>query len=59
MLIKFKKLNDETLMANTKGLVERERLLCAELLAHFAEVDERRLYANEGFPACLPFWSMA
>jgi hypothetical protein len=44
-------LSDRALLSDLKALVIRDRATTAELLAHIAEVDERRLYAPAGFPS--------
>lgn len=49
------KLSNKALMTNTKDLAAKEKLICAELIGHVAEVDERRLYADEGFPSMFAF----
>lgn len=41
-------LSDEELLARVKHLVRREREVAAVVIAHLAEVDERRLYLPEG-----------
>ena len=38
-------------MSNTNTLIERDRQTTAELLAHLAEVDERKLYLAAAFPS--------
>jgi len=42
-------LSDETLLHDLNILVSRERKTIAELLAHLAEVDARRLYLPSGY----------
>lgn len=42
-------LGDGALVCATRELVARDRLTTAELLAHLAEVDARRLYAPAGY----------
>src|SRR5438093_1829405 len=44
-------LADGILLSNLAALVARDRGTTAELLAHIAEVDTRRLYVPEGFPS--------
>src|SRR5262245_43934709 len=39
-------LPDETLLRQLDALVARDQITTAQLLAHLAEVDERRLYAS-------------
>ena len=44
-------LGDDELLAALLGLVQRDNELLAELLAHLAELDQRRLYLDLGFPS--------
>lgn len=44
-------LSDSTLLAGTHTLVGRDRVTTAELLAHLAEVDARKLYLPEAYPS--------
>jgi len=44
-------LSDQTLLRDLATLVARDRATTAELLAHLAEVEERRLYAVTGHPS--------
>ena len=44
-------LGDDELLAALIGLVRRDNELLAELLAHLAELDQRRLYLDLGFPS--------
>jgi len=44
-------LSDPELLRALTALVTRERITTAELLAHIAEVDARRLYAPAGYPS--------
>ncbi|MGH7725111.1 MAG: hypothetical protein ACREOU_06740 [Candidatus Eiseniibacteriota bacterium] len=44
-------LSDAALLCGLHTLVARHRMTTAELLAHLAEVDERRLYAPAGYPS--------
>src|SRR5262245_54057051 len=44
-------LSDGTLLRDLTALVVRDRTNTAELLAHLAEVDARRLYLLAGFPS--------
>src|SRR3989442_3732604 len=44
-------LSDRDLLRNLACLVARDRNTTAELLAHVAEVDARRLYVPAGFPS--------
>jgi hypothetical protein len=43
--------SDPALIHDLKALLSRERATTAELLAHLAEVDDRRLYAAAGHPS--------
>ena len=42
---------DPVLLRDLRSLLARERVTTAELLAHLAEVDARRLYAPAGYPS--------
>jgi len=44
-------LSDKTLLHDLASLVARDRVITAELLAHMAEVDARRLYLSAGYPS--------
>jgi hypothetical protein len=44
-------LEDDELLAALLGLVRRDNELLAEMLAHLAELDQRRLYLDLGFPS--------
>ena len=44
-------LSDDSLLRGLIALVAQERVTTAEMLAHIAEVDERRLYAPAGYPS--------
>ena len=48
-------LSDTSLLYDLKALVARDRATTAALLAHIAEVDQRRLYAAAGFPSMLAY----
>jgi 5-methylcytosine-specific restriction endonuclease McrA len=50
--------NDE-LLAALAGLVERENDLMSDLLAHLAELDERRLYLELGFSSLFAYCTEA
>ena len=43
--------SDPDLLRDLRSLLSRERATTAELLAHLAEVDARRLYAPAGYPS--------
>ena len=40
---------DHALLCGTRALVSQERVTLADLLAHLAETDSRRLYAPAGY----------
>jgi len=44
-------LSDQSLVSNLATLIEAGRTNTAEVLAHIAELDSRRLYAPAGFPS--------
>ena len=44
----FEDISDQELLRDLKQLIVRDRKLEAELLAHLAEVDARKLYLKEG-----------
>ena len=44
-------LSNSVLLRNTDELIARDRLTTAELLAHLAEVDARKLYLGAAFPS--------
>ncbi len=48
MLSSVAQLSNDELLARVKHLVERERGATASLVAHLAELDQRRLYLAEG-----------
>jgi hypothetical protein len=48
-------LSDAALLRELSGLVARDRSTTADLLAHIAEVDERRLYAGLGYPSMFAY----
>jgi hypothetical protein len=48
-------LPDDQLLSRLHGLVRRGRALEAEMLAHLAEVDARRLYLGEGCPSMFAY----
>jgi hypothetical protein len=50
--------SDSILLRDLRSLLARERAATAELLAHLAEVDERRLYAAAGYPSMFA-WCVA
>ena len=48
---KLSHLSDESLLRGLASLVAQDRVTTADMLAHIAEVDERRLYATAGYPS--------
>jgi hypothetical protein len=44
-------LSDESLLRGLNALVAQDRVTTADLLAHVAEVDERKLYLPAGYPS--------
>src|SRR6185312_8390533 len=48
-------LSDTALLRELASLVARDRLTTAELLAHIAEVDARKLYVPAGYPSMLAY----
>jgi len=48
-------LSDAALLCQLSTLVARARRITAEVLAHIAEVDERRLYAPAGYPSMFAY----
>src|SRR5262245_2925942 len=44
-------LSDDSLLRGLASLVAQDRITTADVLAHIAEVDERRLYAPAGYPS--------
>jgi len=44
-------LSDQTLLSELTALVARDRSITAQILAHLAEVDTRKLYAPAGYPS--------
>ena len=51
----IKALSDDELLRRLSSLVERSRRTEAELVAHIAEVDTRRLFAGEAFPSMFQY----
>ena len=51
----LKSISDDELLHRLSGLVQRSRRVESELVAHIAEVDERRLYAREAFPSMFAY----
>jgi hypothetical protein len=45
------RLGDEALLRDLARLITQDRMTTAEILAHIAEVDVRRLYAPAGYPS--------
>src|SRR5512144_1290341 len=48
-------LSNQELLRKLAALAARDRGTTAELLAHIAETDERRLYVEEGFPSMFAY----
>ena len=48
-------LSNQELLRDLAAIVARDRGTTAEMLAHIAEVDDRRLYAQEGFPSMFAY----
>ncbi|MEO8906358.1 MAG: hypothetical protein ABI488_27335 [Polyangiaceae bacterium] len=48
-------MQNEALLAALSGLVKRGDELLSDLLAHLAELDERRLYLGLGFPSLFAY----
>ena len=48
-------LSDPDLLSNLSALVARERAATAELLAHIAEVDARRLFRDAAYPSMFAY----
>lgn len=51
----LKKRTDESLIASTKTLVAKQSQLTAELLAHIAEVEARKLHVKLAYPSMFQF----
>src|SRR5690349_7800307 len=51
----LKHLPDAKLLSRLTTLIARERRMTARVIAHLAEVDERKLYAGEGYPSMYAF----
>ncbi len=49
------RLGNQQLLAALKALVQEESELTSDLLAHLAELDERRLYLELGFPSLFAY----
>jgi len=49
------RLSNDELLAHVKHLAERERGVTASLIAHLAELDERRLYLAEGYSSLFAY----
>ncbi len=55
MLPTLVQLSDHELLERVKRLAEREREATASLIAHLAELDERRLYLAEGYSSLFTY----
>jgi len=51
----LKSISDDELLRRLFGLVKQSRRVESELVAHVAEVDERRLFAREAFPSMFAY----
>src|SRR3970282_2280619 len=51
----FAQLSDHELLAQVKRLAQCERQATADLVAHLAELDRRRLYLGEGFSSLFSY----
>ncbi len=51
MLTRVARLSDQDLLTEVKGLAQSEREATVALIAHLAEIDERRLHLAEGYPS--------
>src|SRR5271156_4284476 len=51
----LKALSDSTLLETTKSLVIEERKLTTSILWHLAEIERRRLYAEQGFASLFDY----
>src|SRR3954447_22460069 len=52
-------LENDQLLSAISGLVKRAEALLADLLAHLAELDERRLYLELGFPSLFAYCTVS
>ncbi|MGQ0551241.1 MAG: HNH endonuclease [Armatimonadota bacterium] len=55
MLARVGRLSDLDLLAQVKDLAQREREATVALIAHLAELDQRRLYLAEGYPSLFKY----
>ena len=55
----LKSISDDELLHRLSGLVQQSRRVESELVAHIAEVDERRLYAREACPSMFTYCTEA
>lgn len=55
MLSSVAQLSNQELLAQVKRLAAREREATAILIAHLAELDERRLYLAEGYSSLFAY----
>ncbi len=51
----LKNLSDNQLLTNTESLVQREREILTEVLAHLREIDRRRLFSSLGFSSLFQY----
>ena len=55
----IQKLSDDELLNRLSALLRESRRVESELVAHIAEVDQRRLYAREAFPSMFAYCTEA
>ncbi|MGQ0569503.1 MAG: HNH endonuclease [Armatimonadota bacterium] len=55
LLSRMARLSDHDLLARVKDLAQREREATVALIAHLAELDERRLYLGEGYSSLFKY----
>ena len=55
----LKQFSDDELLRRLSELLKQSRRIESELVAHIAEVDERRLYAREAFPSMFAYCTEA
>ena len=48
-------LSDADLIANTRALLAKERVIRTEVIRHLIEIERRRLYAERGYPSLFEF----
>jgi len=55
IITRVARLSDQDLLAKVNDLAQRERDATVALVAHLAELDERRLYLAEGYPSLFKY----